>query len=1117
VKRNRAIRGLLFVAAATLLVTSMGMGQAPNPELEKELNGLFNQGLAARKQGKLKEAVSFFEKAAALAPNVFGADHLNTAAINRTAAGANYAVGRFREAEIQFRRCLEIREAKLPKDDLQVAAVLSDLGITLEQLTKYEESEKLLKRCLAIQEAKLPKNHIDMSASISNLGNLYNSTGRYADAEAHFQRALLIREAHLGKDSIVVAGLLHNLSDVYRLMGEYPKAESYARRSMQVRETKLGKDHLEVSSSLSELGMIHHDMGRIKEAESFHRQALAIREKHLGKNHTSVATALNNLALSCAGNEHYAESELLFRRCLTMRETLLGPDHLAVAGTLDNFAVVLQGLGRSEEAERLYLRAWKIHQARSGKADPQLVHLCNNLSGLYRDQGRFKDAESFLLRGIALEETHQGKNRADASASVGNLALLYTRMNRLPEAQALVLRCLQAREAQFGKDHAKVSVTLCNLGMVYRKLGENEKAEDCYQRSMDIVEAQFGKDSTEFAVLLQNLGQVYQATNRSAEALKLQEQNLAIHQMKLRNIFGFSTESAMHQYVEANSGRLPMMINLAVQAKNDAAATTALTWTFRLRGAVFDSLCRYRQAQQVLPKDDAFQERLARYRSHKEFLANAAVSPPVGMSPERLKQQTAQARQEVEELEKEIRRTLARTAPDVFAQREAVTAEQVQKQLVPDSALIEFVRCPLFDFKSGRWSEQHYLAFVLTAGQNPPRLIDLGLAKDIETSVEDVRKEFADFQDKLKECETPEEAQALEKMQEKQFAKKSAALYARLIAPLRKELGQAAQLYLVPEGSLNRLPFEALVAPDGKYLIEHYRCAYLSSGRDLMRAPGKYATGTVVFAAPDYKLDAEQRLARAEKLLNKKEQVASLRNMPARELRSAGWKNLPGAAAEAKDIQKILHEGTYGPVKSYVGAEALEEVLKAMPAPRVLHLATHGFFLDREPDTSEPAEEGAGAGWTRGRLKRMENPLLRSGIVLAGANTIGDKEATARVDDGWVTAEEIAVLNLQGTELVVLSACQTGLGDIKSGEGVQGLRRAFLYAGAQTLVTSLFEVPDAETRELMKRFYGGLKTGQGKLRALHSAQRAFMDERRQTQGAAHPFFWASFVLVGNAD
>ena len=190
-----------------------------------------------------------------------------------------------------------------------------------------------------------------------------------------------------------------------------------------------------------------------------------------------------------------------------------------------------------------------------------------------------------------------------------------------------------------------------------------------------------------------------------------------------------------------------------------------------------------------------------------------------------------------------------------------------------------------------------------------------------------------------------------------------------------------------------------------------------------------------------------------------------------------------------------------------------------MPAPRVLHLATHGFFLDREISPPEAAEEidGAGAGSARKRLTRLENPLLRSGIVLAGANTVGDKDAPSNVEDGWVTAEEIALLNLHGTELVVLSACQTGLGDIKTGEGVQGLRRAFLHAGARTLVTSLFEVPDAETRELMQRFYANISVGQGKLGALHGAQIGMIEARRQERGAAHPFYWASFVLVGNPD
>src|ERR1051326_8349075 len=160
-------------------------------------------------------------------------------------------------------------------------------------------------------------------------------------------------------------------------------------------------------------------------------------------------------------------------------------------------------------------------------------------------------------------------------------------------------------------------------------------------------------------------------------------------------------------------------------------------------------------------------------------------------------------------------------------------------------------------------------------------------------------------------------------------------------------------------------------------------------------------------------------------------------------------------------------------------------------------------------------------------LARTGNPLLQSGLVLAGANTIGAtpipsptpplnaQTTDTGVDDGWVTAEEIAMMNLQGTELVVLSACGSGLGAVSAGEGVYGLRRAFQNAGAQTIVSTLFEVPDAESGQIMRSFYEGLKNKKNKLAALHDSQLEMITERRKQEGAAHPFFWASFVLLGN--
>ena len=215
-------------------------------------------------------------------------------------------------------------------------------------------------------------------------------------------------------------------------------------------------------------------------------------------------------------------------------------------------------------------------------------------------------------------------------------------------------------------------------------------------------------------------------------------------------------------------------------------------------------------------------------------------------------------------------------------------------------------------------------------------------------------------------------------------------------------------------------------------------------------------------------------------------------------------------------MERELAGSTYGPVQVYQGREALEEVFEGMRAPRLLHVATHGYFFPYQEVLAGDlpgSPERFGAERRLARIRGTENPLLRSGLVLAGANAVGAETDSLGVDDGWLTAEEIGLLNLQGTELVVLSACETGLGEVRLGEGVSGLRRAFRYAGARTLVMSLFLVEDQATQELMGRFYRRLKAGHGKLEALRGAQLEMM----RRKGGAHPFYWASFVLVGDPE
>ncbi|MCK4487149.1 MAG: CHAT domain-containing protein, partial [Desulfobacterales bacterium] len=382
-------------------------------------------------------------------------------------------------------------------------------------------------------------------------------------------------------------------------------------------------------------------------------------------------------------------------------------------------------------------------------------------------------------------------------------------------------------------------------------------------------------------------------------------------------------------------------------------------------------------------------------------------------------------------------------------------------------------------------------------------MIDLGDAEEIDTAVAKSKKEISTM--------------------EKKAIKSSREIYNLVFEPLRNELGDVKEIFISPDGNLNLIPFEVLRGPDGRYLIEDYTFNYLAAGRDVLgfgqiKGEGKKA---LLMGDPDFDIDHKKRKLTLRKmaLMDGDQEKVTRRSA---DMRGFHFTRLPGAREEVKAIQKILGSSIESEI--YLDSEALEEVLKQKSAPRILHLATHGFFLNNQELARIPADP-TGRGFysftmpirEKGRMARIENqnPMLRSGFVLAGANRstdVMDQEA----DDGIVTSEEILGLQLRGTDMVVLSACDTGLGDVKTGEGVFGLRHAFAQAGAKSLIMSLWAIPDKETRELMVEFYKNIMSGQmNRSQALRQAALKEMKIVKKRYGHANPFFWGGFVMVGD--
>jgi CHAT domain-containing protein len=333
------------------------------------------------------------------------------------------------------------------------------------------------------------------------------------------------------------------------------------------------------------------------------------------------------------------------------------------------------------------------------------------------------------------------------------------------------------------------------------------------------------------------------------------------------------------------------------------------------------------------------------------------------------------------------------------------------------------------------------------------------------------------------------------------YRKRARELDALILEPLRPLIGEATRVFLSPDGALNLVPFSALVDESGRYAIERYSFNYLSSGRELLRvneAPiSRKGDGDWIVADPDFVSgrDGKKRVSDASS------------GLLSRALRGSGYAPLPGTAAEAAAVQEVLKEA-----EIVTGEKATESALKALEGPRLLHIATHGFFL-QDQSQSHALERGAGdvklgtLSARSGAGPPLENPLLLSGLVLAGANVRDGGGG----EDGILTALEASGLDLAGTELVVLSACDTGIGEIRIGQGVFGLRRALALAGAESQVMTLWSVADLTTTDLMSSYYRRLKAGEGRAEALRGAQLELLAR----EDRSHPFFWASFIHSGD--
>ena len=979
-------------------------------------------------------------------------------ASEKNAAGGSYQI-----------RILSVRLPTAEDRALEEARRLSAESQELRDKAKYDEAFAPAERALNIRERVLGGDNLLVADSLHDMAGLCDDKGDYVRAEPLNQRALAIRQKALGPDHPDVARSLFNLAWIYLVRQDYAKSESFYQRALEIQEKAFGSDNPEVATTLNDFAILYHQKGDYEKAAAMDQRVLAIREKTQGPDSAGVAKSLNNLALDYFRAGDYDRAEPLLQRAVPTWEKARGPDHPQVAIALNNLALLYMNKGDYERAEPLQQRVLAINEKSLGPEHSQVGIATNNLAYTYEQLRDYARAEPLFRRALAIREKAFGPDHTEVGEGLNNLGHLLFKINpNNPELEPMFLRSLAILEKTLGPDHPKVAAPLRNLAALYERRGELVKAEELYQKALAIYEKTLGPNHPEVAATLDKLAQYYQTKGDVEQALEFLERANEARERSVNRNLSLGSERQKLRYLDLFShdtdDALSLHARLAPhnQRALELAFVTLLQRKGRALDAMSDSIALLRS--RANKEDQTLFSHLANARRQLASLTLKGPDKDVVAYHKKLEKLT----EDTDKLEADVS---ARSA-QFRSQTQPISLRAVQAAIPQNAALIEFAR---YDPQGAQVQEPtvaHYAAYVMSH-DGAPKWVELGEAAIIDRLIDEWRM-------------------ALRDSERKDVASLARAVDDKLMKPVRGLLGPVSHLLISPDGPLNLIPFAALVDEQHHYLIEKYTITYLTSGRDLLRLEVHRDSKElpVVIAEPSFGPPALVAVDGARQAPQKirKSQV---------DYAQMFFGPLPGVGDEVRTLRTLLTQATF-----LTGDQATKAALEQVKHPIILHIATHGFFLASPPTSTDNRKAASRRNEGASEMSKMENPLLRSGLALAGANQ--------NPSDGILTAFEAISMDLWGTKLVVLSACDTGLGEVRNGDGVYGLRRALVLAGAESQMMSLWPVSDRSTRDLMAGYYESLMAGQGRSDALRKIQLQML----QTATHNHPYYWAGFIQTG---
>jgi tetratricopeptide (TPR) repeat protein/CHAT domain-containing protein len=1100
--------------------------KALGPEDPKTAESMNALGDLYRCLGDSAKALQLLQQALEIRRRTLGPDSPDTAESMSSLVELYLLTGEYDKALPLARRAVEIRRKALGLEHPQTAQSLDELGALYQCLGDYAKALPLMQQAWEARRKVLGPEHPATVESLTDLAEVYSEMGDCAKALPLYRQAVDIDRRALGPEHCTTVRTLRKLGELYRSMGEYAKARPLLEQALEIHRRTLGPDNADTINSLNALAVLDNSMGDYAAALPLLAQTVRSCGKTFGAEHVDTATALNNLGKVYAEMGEYAEALPLLQRAVKINQKTLGPEHPDTAISLNSLAELYGWMGDFATATPIQERSVEIHRKVLGPENPGTLTAVGNLAWLYEGQGEFSKALPLFQQTLEITRRVCGPEHPSTACSLNDLACLYNSMGEPAKALPLYRQALEIDRKRLGPDHPNTVRSLGNLAATHLSMGDVAAALPLLQQSIEVERRVLGPRHPDTVISLEGLAGCFCALGEYARAVEPARQYAAIDNRVLDDIAPSLPDAQAMNSIETRRRRLDELLSAAVRSGANLDAVYALLW--QRRGLVLRIGAARRQTGLAGAASPEVARTFADYRAVRAELARLTMTP-AGTDPQRARQ-IAQRLNACGERKERLETELARLMPALGRQLQSDRRlpDDLRGRLPSDAALVDFVEyhqiAPGAKKPGARASRTHsYAAFVLAPGQRTA-CIELGSAEAINSAI----------------------ARWSQALAEDKSSPSAATLRQLVWEPIERQLPRETKtVYLCPEGNLTRLCWAALpgrseaiasasdtrrvpdTLADGtrrapaateRVLLEDYALALVPSGQFLLEQwtapqPVRGERGTLL-AVGDVTYDAHPAPSHPAPLLLA---AAGLRSAVVGD-RQLRWPALPATADELSDVLDACNGRDIDFVRLSQAEAATDRVVAELPKARFAHFATHGFFADKRFRSAFQLPEGAfeqRANPSEGQRCTVasRNPLVLSGLVLAGANLPRprDEFGVPQGDGGILTAEAIAMLPLDKLELAVLSACETGLGDVAGGEGVFGLQRAFHVAGARNVVASLWKVDDKATATLMQLFYRNLWQSSHPATPLAALREAQLALFRHPEWIEHP------ELLGRTD